>query len=310
MSENATASSIEPSSRGRRFITLTGLTLVVTIVNWCLAVVLMSNLAEIKELELRPVDLTEITSKIDALPEKITGTMLDAEQDQANRNPEEEEQIIQKSASEVSALFEKIGPTPDARTLAQALTELDGWAIVESDIQAVDDIRESQTNRLRETVVASVNSLEEKALNEPAARDGFQYHSLAQGVLAYYPTDTDPRKIEEIRTLLNQQAMVASKLEALQRMRYNNWASSELSRALQAHNRVRTLNPLKDNGPLIEAVGSIIAPIDPAQLEPATHAAYQFVVQKTLESLHEELKPKLVSRMTKAGVTRIRLDQF
>ena len=295
---------------GRRFLTASGFAVFVAIVNCCLAALLITKLSVIDRESMQRADLASSLQKLDALPDSIANAVLDAEYQQS-RTAANGILPGTKTAADANALFDTLGTTNDESAVAKALSELNNWLIAGSDVAAVDAIRATQIERLRKMVVAKVSSLENQALRQVAARDGFRFHALAQSALAYYPADESAKSTAELRSLLSQQAIVASKLEALQRMRYNNWAASEIEKALKTHNRVRTLVPLKSNEPLIEAVGSILAPVDPAHLEPAAQSAYQYAVQKTMESLSDDsLRTKFATRLTKSDVVRIRLDQF
>ena len=286
---------------------LTQVGLAIMVVNICVGGMLLWKLQTIENIASKTAALEK---RIDKLPTTLADAVVDAEYRKQLASQGNSDPIPLKSSKDVEIRFAELGESPDIEKLSLALTEVEDWPISETDLVAVEDIRQKQLQKLRDLVAATVTSLQQQALGQPAARDGYVFHAKAQAILAYFPADTNNNVTEQLRTLLEKQSTVATKLDAIQRMRYNNWASSEISKALIAHDKNKSLRPWAKNEHLIGIVSAYLEPIDPTLLEPATRQANMLVVQTTQESLGRDFKTRLPQRLTRAGIQRINLNQF
>ena len=271
---------------------------------------LVFSLATLGLLGLNFAVLVHLSQRLDGLSEDITNRIIDAESADSGAVTEGDE-IVLRTVSELEAFFQALGGTPEIPRFAQALTEVDDWPFALEDEERVRVIKGQQAQRLRTSVKLEVERLQKSALDKAAARDGLKDHAAAQRLLAFYPVSSyEPAMADDLRVLQDGQAAVANKLDALQRLHYNNWAVMQVGMALKYHDDHKSKNPLNDNLSLVEPIVKILAPIDPILLEPEAREFYGYTVTTIRNTLGTDIRPQFAERMTKRDTKRLGVDEF
>ena len=216
-----------------------------------------------------------------------------------------EQELRFASIADAQATIDKLGESPKAQELADALYAIDTWLIKPDQEKEFQQLKLAQVDRLRRLVKDRSHGLARSGTHAESGTAGAKEHAEAARILALFPMADDAEVVEEAKALSTRQAEVANRLEGLRRQRYNRWAVERVGQALDYFNaNVSRYNPFADNVPLINSLVLYLSDVDPAFLEPAVLELYNYVIDRTKGSISEKNKLELAKRLTDPAVQR------
>jgi hypothetical protein len=215
------------------------------------------------------------------------------------------------NVSEAATVIAAIPTIATAKEVAQTLADLDGWTINPEQEKAFVDMKLQLAVRLRTRVKEEVLALQQAALSASTGVEGLAKHSEAGETLALYPMSQDEAVLKEAKELSGRQTELAVRLEVIRRQRYNLWATQQIEAAINDYNKNSSYwSPEKENKALIDALVKNLGPVDPALLEPIVFELYNYVVQRTKDSISEPEKSDLAKRLTDPSNQRKTFGDF
>lgn len=216
-----------------------------------------------------------------------------------------------RTEMEAEQRIRELPASPSIDDLVTVVSEIDGWLVTPGDEAKVDALKAVHLSKLRDLVKVEVNRHLERALKAANGAEGAKALAEAGSVFARYPMSNDRSVVEEATALSARQLEVATRLKALQRMRYNRWALERVEQALNHLNdNVSSWNPLSDNKRLLPPLVAYLGPIDPLLLEPLPLRLYEYVIERLKKKLSDTDAIEFAKGLVAPNTSRKTLGEF
>jgi hypothetical protein len=205
----------------------------------------------------------------------------------------------------------KLGKSPTAEDLARALGQLDEWLVKPNEGAAFTEFKRSQLSVLRKQIEKEVHALHAQALKASSGDEAATVDARAGQVLSLFPVGTEPAVVVLTQKLTREHAEVGTRLQSIQRQRYNQWATERIEAAIGGYNKNSSYtSPKKENPLLIDSLVDNLKEVDPLLLEPVVLDLYNYVVDLTRKAISEGDTVNVAKRLSSADNKRKSLGDF
>jgi len=215
------------------------------------------------------------------------------------------------TTKEAQQIVAKLGTSPTAENLAKALGQLDEWLVKPEEEAAFTEFKRSQLSVLRKQIEKELHDLHTQALNAPNGEEAATIDMRAGQLLSLFPMGTEPATIVLAQKLSREHANVGTRLQSIQRQRYNQWATNRIEAAIDGYNKNASYrHPIDENPKLIESLVDNLKEVDPLLLEPVVLDLYNYVIDLTRKSVSENDSVNMAKRLSSADNKRKSLGDF
>ena len=164
-------------------------------------------------------------------------------------------------------------------------------------IQQVEDARNRMVELLRNEVPTVVRKLDEQALKSTDYTQAKRLWAESSAVLGFYPSSNDPVEAGKIQELVSAHDLVRTRIELLQKQRYNLWACQQIRKAW------KDFEENSNAGARMQTCLHFLGPIHPGLLDPVSLELYrdflQTIQKKLTQDLYQVLSEKLAVEQRK-----------
>lgn len=212
--------------------------------------------------------------------------------------------------ADAEELVGRLGSSPNAVELSDALDTIDKWMGVGDEQVAIDEYKLQEVGHLRTLIAHDVTDLHESALKAENGHMASDLFGRAGRLLAKYPMDTSKQALDEAARLSAQHGEVGTRIEVIRRQRYNIWALRKIEETIAAINSNASSFKTSDNPLTIDATIEHLGEIDPLLLEPIAIGLYNYAIEQAKSSINSEQQLELAKRLVDPQIKRKILGDF
>lgn len=162
------------------------------------------------------------------------------------------------------------------------------------DLALLQEVEESQSRLvtlLRDQIPPIVKALDADAIRASDYATGLKTWSMSSAVLGFYPSSNIPTEAAKIQQMISSHESARSRLDLIQRQRYNLWACREIRKAW------KDFEEISDPGARVQTCLEFLGPIHTGLLDPVSFELYRDFLQTIRSKLPRELYEHLAEKM-------------
>ena len=204
---------------------------------------------------------------------------------------------VTHNIAEANSLVVKLGEPSSATSMAFLLDRFYAWTITPSQVGEFSLLKNQLEARVRKAVVREVADLHAQSLACETGQKAGEKLITAGEILSLYRVTADAVVQKEAAELVCKHAEVGARLPVLQRMRYNQWAVTQIDAAIGGFNK-NNKSFGADDSLCADSLVKELLEVDPTVLDPVALDLYTYIVTKTNESVSEEWRINIAKRLT------------
>ena len=187
----------------------------------------------------------------------------------------------------------KMVPSVGIADYAQAIAEVDEWLYAPEDEKPAKEKIEIAIETLRTRIEGEITSLSKEALDAPNGKTAGEKLQRINALISLYPAPQSEINRSRLEKLSANILSTTRRVDDIRRLRYNEWAVSQIQTSLDGYRRELAITGIadakklikKNRESLLDICISAMSLIDPGFLEPAVMDLYNYTFGLTRDAM-------------------------
>jgi hypothetical protein len=194
-------------------------------------------------------------------------------------------------------------PPDDSEAYAKALAEVDEWVFHPDDGEVVSNKLQKLVSSLQDKLKADIQRHLSTAIQAASGKEASASISKAGVLFGLFPQPSTEIEKRQVEMLSDEVSAAARRVDEIRRLRYNEWASSQIQLAFTGyHSKKQSFGD--DDDDLIRAFVANLGEVDTSYLEPAVSGIYQQILSLTTDAVAESKKVELAQKLSSPASKR------
>lgn len=194
-------------------------------------------------------------------------------------------------------------PPDDVEAYSKALAEVDEWVFHPDDEEIVSKELQKHISTLQDKLKAGIQKHLDAAIRAADSKEASASISKAGVLFGLFPQPSTEVEKKQVETLSEQLSAAARRVDEIRRLRYNEWASTQIQSAFSGYHAYKKSFG-DDDDDLIRAFVANLGEVDTSYLEPAVSGIYQQILSLTSDALAESKKVELAQKLSSPASKR------